>query len=282
MVLGQDPHYSQRIWPQADEQKGTVVNFTNTFLDALGHKACKKSSAYCYLTREGILTWYPGWNSLDSVRAWHTIFEISGIAILALLVGAEILAFQYGHRKDELTAIAESSAEIRREQNEAEANKQHDADTAQLAQELAVAKNVATEAVQKARELDRLRQPRHLTEDQKDKLMKFITENSKGTANFTIKANAAESDARAYADEIAAFFNAPPLNWQVKVDNAMIMGADVSGIWITIKDGGAAPVATGFIHEAFTNAGFPIRKEVQIDPGVPSPDEIWLTVGSKR
>jgi len=42
------------------------------------------------------MTWYPGWDSLDSVRTWHTVFEISGIAILALLVGAEILAFNTG------------------------------------------------------------------------------------------------------------------------------------------------------------------------------------------
>jgi hypothetical protein len=65
------------------------------------------------------VTWYPGWDSLDSVRNWHTIFEISGIAFLALLVGAEILAFQYGHRKDELVAVAEHAAETRREQSEA-------------------------------------------------------------------------------------------------------------------------------------------------------------------
>jgi hypothetical protein len=86
----------------------------------------------------------------------------------------------------------------------------------------------------------------------------------------------------AYADEIAAFFNAPPLNWQVKVDNAMIVGPDTSGIWMTIRTASAVPAATGLLQAAFTDAGFQIRNDVQLDPGVTSPDEIWLMVGSKK
>jgi hypothetical protein len=218
---------------------------------------------------------YPGWDSLDSVRTWHTVFEISGIAFLAFLVGAEILAFQYGHRKDELTVIAERAAEIKRNGDADAAEKRRNADVEALQTQLA-------EAGKKVAELDKLRQPRHLTEDQKARLTKFITENSKGSAAFTIKANVAEGDARPYADEIAALFHAPPINWQVGVDNAMIAGADTSGIWITIKDGSAIPPATGLLHAAFVDAGFPIKKDVQVDPGVPRPDEVWLSVGTKK
>jgi len=53
------------------------------------------------------MSWYPGWDSLDSVKIWHVGLEIAGIAVLALLVITEILAFQYGHRKDFLIEIAE-------------------------------------------------------------------------------------------------------------------------------------------------------------------------------
>jgi hypothetical protein len=46
----------------------------------------------------------PGWDSLESVSRWTTVFEIAMIVILAALVGAEVLHFKYSHRKDELTA----------------------------------------------------------------------------------------------------------------------------------------------------------------------------------
>lgn len=217
------------------------------------------------------MQWYPGWDSLTAVSRWHSFFEIAGIACLALLVGAEILAFQYGHRKDLLVGIAEEKRQ--KDDDDAEARRKTEVDALQ---------NRLIEADKKVAELDRLRQPRHLTDSQKAKLTKFITGNSRGSAGFTIKANVAESDARAYADEIAAFFNAPPINWQVKVDNSMIAGADISGLWITIKDTAAIPAATGLLQAGFVDAGFPIKKDVQVDPGVPSRDDIWLTVGTKK
>jgi hypothetical protein len=63
----------------------------------------------------------PGRDSLDSVTRWHGFYEIAGIVCLALLVAVEVLAYQYGYRKDELIAAAEalmtqqySDAEARR------------------------------------------------------------------------------------------------------------------------------------------------------------------------
>ena len=220
------------------------------------------------------MTWYPGWDSLDSVRNWHTIFEIAGIVILALLVGAEILAFQYGHRKDELIAIAERNVET---QKQAEANAieaRHKAAVEGVEKQLA-------EANKKVAELDRLRQPRHLTEEQKSKLTKFIKDNSTGVASFTIKANVSEPDARTFADEIASFFNATPIGWQVHVDNALTTGPDVSGMWLTIKTTTIPPAAV-LLNAAFKDAGFLMKKDIQVDPGVPSSDEVWLIIGAKK
>ncbi len=189
--------------------------------------------------------------SLDSWYRWLTYFAI-GLPILGAAMGGVSgwAAFIVNSRISDLQAVA-------------------------LKQQLA-------EADKKVAELDRVRQPRHLTEEQKTKLAKFITGNFSGNASFTIKAQASESDARAYADEIAKIFNAPPIHWQVTVDNAMIMGPDTSGIWISIKDGRAPPLATGLLHAALTDAGLPIKKDVEVDPGIPSPDEIWLTVGNKK
>lgn len=43
-----------------------------------------------------------GWDSLETVSTVHTWAEILGIVFLGLLVVAEVIAFCYGHRKDEL------------------------------------------------------------------------------------------------------------------------------------------------------------------------------------
>jgi hypothetical protein len=238
-------------------------------------EAQRKGCSNCQKPGEKIMTWWPGWDSVVSAGYWSHFWFWFGIVCLFALGASEVASHMYGLRKDELVAIAESAAATQR---------QNDADAAEARRKVdveGVQKQLA-EANKKVADLDRLRQPRHLTEDQKGKLTKFITENSKGSAIFTIKANAAESDARAYADEIAALFNSPPINWQVKVDNAMIMGADTSGFWITIKDANAVPPATGLLQAAFVDAGFPIKKEVQVDPGVERSDEIWLTVGTKK
>ena len=45
----------------------------------------------------------PGWGSLPAVTRYHHWAEIIGIAVLALLVIAELASFQYGRRKDDLT-----------------------------------------------------------------------------------------------------------------------------------------------------------------------------------
>ncbi|MGD0023177.1 MAG: hypothetical protein ABSC37_00930 [Xanthobacteraceae bacterium] len=213
----------------------------------------------------------PGWNSVETTGFLHDFFELGGIILFLVVVGFELLAYFYGHRKDDLVAAKAQQTE----QNHQAAEDRRKAEVEGLQKQL-------VEADKKVRELDRLRQPRHLTDEQKAKLTKFIRENSKGSTSFTIKAQASESDARAYADEIASFFNAAPINWRVTVDNAVIMGPDTSGIWISIKDGRAIPQAAGFLEAALTDAGLPIKKDAKIDPGMSSPDEIWLSVGNRK
>ncbi len=53
----------------------------------------------------------PGWNSLPAVSRLHDLFEVGGIVILGLLVVAEVLAYRYGHRRDELLAIQEKATQ---------------------------------------------------------------------------------------------------------------------------------------------------------------------------
>jgi hypothetical protein len=68
--------------------------------------------------QEIIMIALPGWDSLERVSRWVTVFEIVMISCVAGLVIAEIFHFAYSHRKDTLTATAQQqkddAAEMRR------------------------------------------------------------------------------------------------------------------------------------------------------------------------
>ncbi len=83
------------------------------------------------------------------------------------------------------------------------------------------------------------------------------------------------SDARGYADEIAALFR--DAGWNVKVDNAIITGPDIKGVWITIRNPQAPPVGTVTLQQASKAGGLSIP--IKVDTTMP--DELWLSVSSK-
>lgn len=203
--------------------------------------------------------------------------RIFNLYIVVLIATALILAFltwlvwDAGNRvQDAIRADAEAKLEVEKGK------------VAGLQRDATDAKTAAATAERSLLELQEKFRPRHLTPEQKATIKKSIIEHSTGSASFTIKATVAANDARGYADEIAALFNRAPINWHVNVDNAIVSGADTSGVWMTIKSASDVPPATGLLHKAFVDAGFPIRNDVQVDPGVPSPTEIWLTIGTKK
>jgi len=57
----------------------------------------------------------PGWDSLSAVTRYHNWAELAGIVVVALLVVTEIVAYKYGHRKDDMT-----------EQQQIATNQRHD------------------------------------------------------------------------------------------------------------------------------------------------------------
>lgn len=70
----------------------------------------------------------PGWDSLSAVTRYHGWAEIAGIIFLALLVIAEVTAYRYGHRKDDLTDRQQTAT-----------NQRHDDELARLHLETAQA-----------------------------------------------------------------------------------------------------------------------------------------------
>jgi hypothetical protein len=226
------------------------------------------------------MTWWPGWDSIASTGYWSHFWFWFGIICLFALGASEIVSHVYGLRKDELVAIAESKAAIQRKGDEAAAKKKSEAEAAQLRQELTAAQRVATEAAEKAKELDRLRQPRHLSEGGKKALLEQLSKIPK--LQVVIKAGTSGGDERGYGEEIASVLS--DLSWDVRIDNALFMGTDVAGLWVTVKGSGGEPVpdSVATLVRALASAGLDIRGQVTADTAIPEPSEIWLSIGRKK
>ncbi|WP_213029935.1 hypothetical protein, partial [Acinetobacter baumannii] len=134
--------------------------------------------------------------------------------MLGLLFLSEGLALVYDTRKDHLLSAAAAKAEAQRKSDADAAETRRKAEVGALQERL-------NEASSKVAELDKLRQPRRFTPEQRAKLAEFVTKNTTGKLKFVIKASAMADDASAYANEIASAFNAPPISWQVRVDSAI-------------------------------------------------------------
>jgi hypothetical protein len=58
----------------------------------------------------GVMSWWPGWNSVEGAAKWADIFFWTGFAFLVLLAGCELLSKVYGWRKDSLIAMRDEMA----------------------------------------------------------------------------------------------------------------------------------------------------------------------------
>jgi hypothetical protein len=215
----------------------------------------------------------PGWDSIASVGAIAKVFHIAGLIAIVLLALFEVVAYVYDHHKDALVAAAAASEASVRAVHDAESKKQLDAATGQIK----AAHQEAHDAQTEVGKMKEAALPRHLTEEEKNELAKFLADKPKG--NFTIKADTNAKDGHAYADEIAAFFNSAKIGWTVKVDNAIIMGSDVSGMWVSVKDVSTAPEFAGILQNALKAASLPAGGRLD---GALAPEEVWLSVGLKQ
>jgi hypothetical protein len=231
--------------------------------------ACRDS---CSVTmKKLVMLLWPDWNALDSVKSWHTIFEMIGIALLALLIATEIIAFKFGQRKDVLIAEAGRASDTA-------ARQRYDDAAAKQAVELDHLKQALSEASRKAASLDRLRTIRHLTTAQKRALTSFL--GNQPTGKFTIQAAANVADARAYAEDIAGAFRAA--NWTVAVEDAALLESDSSGIWLAARGtiGTPAPPIAQTIYGALKSAEVPIRSGALRENNLPAGEDATLKIGA--
>jgi hypothetical protein len=218
----------------------------------------------------------PGWESIESAGAIAKFFHIAGLVAIVLLALFEVVAYVYDHHKDVLVAAAAAAEVSARATHDAESQRELDAARG----EIGTAHKEAHDAHEEVGKMKEAALPRHLTDQQKADIAKFLADLPK--SKFTIKADTNAKDGRSYADEIAALFNSPKVGWSVKVDNALIMGSNVTGIWITVRDADPdkTPAGAGNLQAAFKAAHMTIGG--QFDPSGPPADEFWLSVGLKQ
>jgi hypothetical protein len=208
----------------------------------------------------------PGWNTIAGASSWSKGFAIAGFVALFFVVLFDVLAFIYSERKDVLViAEAERATEERKRQEE-EANRQRSA-------EIAEANRKAAEARAQAEQLRQEAAPRALSPTERHQISAFLV--GKPVGAFVIKATIIAADARAYGEQIADVFRAA--GWTVTIQNAMFGGPNITGLWITVKNGNAAPPAAGVLRHALAAGGITVRGEY--DPSMP--DEVWLSIGGK-
>lgn len=210
------------------------------------------------------MTWLPGWDSIESTDTIGHLLHVTAVIVLGLLFLSEGMALVYDSRHRVLSAFAEKQ-------------RQRDADATEDRRKAEVQglQTQLSAADQKLAEIERLRAPRHLTTDQKAKLTAALV--GKPIGRLVIKASMTAPDANDFGKEIAAVFQS--VGWNVPVDNAMFMGGDTSGVWITVRSADI-PIVANVIYNAFKEAKIPIRDGALSDANGPAADEAWLKIGS--
>lgn len=79
------------------------------------------------------MTWWPGWDSIDSAGFWRDFYFWFGIGCLFALGISEVISHKYGERRDELVAVreAQNANEAKRKQDEAETRRKTEVDRLQ-------------------------------------------------------------------------------------------------------------------------------------------------------
>ncbi|HXJ07109.1 MAG TPA: hypothetical protein VNH65_18550 [Candidatus Acidoferrum sp.] len=249
---------------------------------------------------------WPGWNDLDTIKTvasriaditvgcWAAMvilealalfptrfkkwFAGFGFAAIALAVCGEVVVRRYEHRKDFLYEQHEEETTQRLNTKIDEARA--DAEAAQVANAAAErratdAQTIARTAEAEAHALRKQDEPRILTKEQQQKISAYLDKCQAGA--FVLNASVDEADARPYAEQLAGVFRGK--NWQVKIQNSMFSGPDITGTWITVQNLKAAPRSAVDLNNALSAAG--VAHKVFYDPTMTDPNLVTLSVGFK-
>jgi hypothetical protein len=228
-----------------------------------------------------VVMFLPGWDSFESVKTLNFSLHIAALVFVALLALSEILAFLYAERRETLIELRDSAAAFHRDQAVDEAEKRHAAEISGLKTQLAEAKNQVAESENRIEEANREKSSRHLTEEQKQELIKALSpfRGDKVRIFYIV----GDAEGKTYAEEFLYVF--AQAGWDYGGGfgvNQGIFDKDPVGIEITLN---ATQVATGKIPRAaevlartLKTLGLP--EQGFRSPGV-SPGTIELRIGKK-
>ena len=225
----------------------------------------------------------PGWHSLESVSSIHRTLEIAGIVCLGLLVLAEILAYLYGHRRDELAAE-------RAQQQGIAAKAEHEGQVAELSAKLAKSERAAKESVAKAEQATRKaldveakQAPRRLTATQRAALVELLSPH-RGQA-VSVACIMGDIEGKTFAEDFVSalrqsgwLFEGEPGVGQAVYDK------DPVGVEVTINEsearGNRVPTAAMALVDALKKTNVLSGNAIFVNPKTP-PNLIELRIGKK-
>jgi hypothetical protein len=243
----------------------------------------KKRGKYSEQNKGDVMAWLPGWNSIETSTRLHDFFEVAGIVILGLLVLAEIIAYVYGHRRDDLIAITGRDAALKSEQEYRSAQEYHKVETAEMQAALNAAKKNAADAGEKAEKAIAQQAQRRLTDTQKRTLIAAL-EPFRGQ-KVKIASVMGDADAGRYKMDFLDVLRVAhwSFNEGTDVSQAVIMPTP-EGIQVTVNqdDASAGRVlnsAMAFV-QVLHKIGITNSDTIFVNPQVPS-GQVELVIGTK-
>lgn len=212
----------------------------------------------------------PGWNSLESVARIHAGLEITGIAVLVLLLLSQGLAFTYGARKDVLAAA--DATELQKDA----ARRQ-----AELQQKLV---ETDTKLQRESASSQPPQGPRHISMEQQQKLIEALAP-FKGQ-KITAVSVLGDDEGDGLAQDLLAVFNAAGWDHGThdKVDHRFITPTPV-GVMVAMNEveanAGRFMPAIETLISVLQQTGIMSRNELLVNPEVPV-GEINVIVGYKQ
>ncbi len=223
----------------------------------------------------------PGWNSIEATSDLHDVFEIAGIIILALLVFAEIAAYAYGHRRDELIAADASAALAERQNAEKTAQSERNAAEESIRRELAAAQTEAGQARIKSDQLDKRAAPRSISSTQRAALIKALAPFT--GQSVSIESILGDQEGKAFAAEFVSVFHTA--GWVVDTVSENSYDVNPVGLQVAVNqaeaNAGRIPQAVKSLVETLADVGLTAGKTLHVSPHSPV-GKILFRVGRKH
>ena len=230
---------------------------------------------------KNIMSWLPGWNSIEGSARWGDILFWAGFAFLVLLAGCVVMSKVYGWRKDALIVMRGQLIAIAQELETQQAPPAQPEPQRRDA-EAAVAR------ASEGRQPDRVarvqeRPSRGLTEAQKKSVIGALAP-FRGQ-KFSVACIADDPEGKSFAGDIVTLLRAAGWDFPESVIAEATYSKEPIGLSVVVNTGQTVTPSvlrpTSMLVKAFADVGLMPRDATFADPNVPR-DRIEILVGRNR